>query len=130
MAFYNRIPSIESQLVKIYSSHICLCVNKVSLGHISSFEKFLADSETTPSVQALTLNGSNPDLLPQFVKEAHSNVSFKLDLTNLRNLTNNLTNCVAYRESMPSHRSEDGVVRGISHPMWGRQKTEQRSSKL
>ena len=93
-------------------------------------KSFLANSETTPSVQALTLNGSNPDLLPQFVKEAQSNVSFKLDLTDLRKFTNNSTNCVAYRESKPSYRSEVGVVRGISLPMLGRSKTEQRSSRL
>ena len=36
----------------------------------------LANSETTPSVHALSLNGSNPDMLPQFVEEAHKNVSF------------------------------------------------------
>ena len=87
----------------------------------------MANSETTPSVQALTLNGSNPDLLPQFVEEAQKNVSFKLDLTDLWKLTN----CAAYtRELKPSYRSEVGLAHGISLPMWGRRKTEQRSSKL
>ena len=55
--------------------------------------KLLANSETTPDVQALTLNGSNPDILPQFVEEAHLNVSFRLDLIGSWNLTNS-TNCV------------------------------------
>ena len=55
--------------------------------------KLLANSETTPDVQALTLNGSNPDILPQFVDEAHLNVSFRLDLIGSWNLTNS-TNCV------------------------------------
>lgn len=55
--------------------------------------KLLANSETTPDVQELTLNGSNPDILPQFVEEAHLNVSFRLDLIGSWNLTNS-TNCV------------------------------------
>ena len=49
--------------------------------------KLFGNSETTPSVQALNLSGSNPHLLPRFVKEAHKNVSFK-SLTGLWNLTN------------------------------------------
>jgi hypothetical protein len=45
---------------------------------------------TTPSVQAVDLSDSNPDLLPHFVEEAHKNVSFKLNLTGLWNLTNSI----------------------------------------
>jgi hypothetical protein len=44
---------------------------------------FFGDSKTTPSVQALTLNGSNPEVLPQFVEEARKNVSLNLDPTDL-----------------------------------------------
>lgn len=33
-----------------------------------------SSSETTPDVRALTLNGSNPEVLPQFVAAAHKNV--------------------------------------------------------
>lgn len=49
--------------------------------------KLMANSETTPDVEALTLNGSNPDILPQFVEEAHLNVSFGLELIGFWNST-------------------------------------------
>lgn len=40
MAIDNRVPTVESQLVKIYSSHICLRVNKVYLRHIPYLDIF------------------------------------------------------------------------------------------
>ena len=53
---------------------------------------FLANSETTPSVQTLNLNGSNPDLLPKFVETAHENVSFQVAQTWFKE---NAPECVA-----------------------------------
>ena len=55
--------------------------------------KLMANSETTPDVEALTLNGSNPDILPQFVEEAHLNVSFGLELIGFWNSTNSTKLC-------------------------------------
>jgi len=62
----------------------------MSFFYIYPILNLLANSETTPSVKALSLDGSNPGLLPQFVEKAHINVSFKLYLTGLWNLTNQL----------------------------------------
>lgn len=45
--------------------------------HILSVDAVILARETTSNTKALDLSGSDPALLPQFVSEAHTNVSCK-----------------------------------------------------
>jgi hypothetical protein len=74
MACY-RLPTIQSQLVKIHSSNICVWVSSQDL----LSPRFIAQALvlhriTTPTPTALSLGPSDKKLLPQFVSTAHQNV--------------------------------------------------------
>lgn len=80
----------------------------------------LRDSETTPDVRVLTLNGSSPDVLPQFVDAAHKHVM--LYSCFLPGLILNVR-----RESKPRCRSVDGQDLATGPPMSDPLRTARRS---
>lgn len=76
LACYQWVSAVFNQLGKVQYSVLLVCVSFLLLAyHVGGMINVMVSLRIpTSSVDSLSLDGSNGDLLPQFVAEAHKNV--------------------------------------------------------